>query len=70
MVQLDPARRSAKGASPKEVPTLMQSLAVLHDTSITWVLAAPAGLGVDWIVHPVPSKTSAKVADRPGPPRE
>jgi hypothetical protein len=45
-----------------ELPTLTHRLAVLHDTSLSWVRTAPAGLGVDWIDQLDPSQRSANAS--------
>ena len=39
----------------------MHAAAAVHATPVSWLLAAPAGFGVDWMFHTVPSHRSASV---------
>jgi hypothetical protein len=44
-----------------EYPAAAQVVAEVHDTPLSWLDAAPAGLGVVWIDQLVPFQRSAKV---------
>jgi hypothetical protein len=48
-----------------EDPTAVQAVAEVHDTALSVFVAAPTGLGVDWIDHLVPSQRSANVTSLP-----
>ena len=58
-----PFHASANGCSVPELstycPTAMHAVAVVHDTSFSTLLVAPAIVGVDCIDHAVPSQRSA-----------
>jgi hypothetical protein len=64
-----PFHASAKGCRVPEpstyCPTAVHAVAVVHDTSFSTLLVAPAIVGVDCIDHPVPSQRSATSACAP-----
>jgi hypothetical protein len=42
------------------MPTAVQALADVHDTPFSWLIVAPAGVGVGWTAHVLPFQRSTK----------
>src|SRR5215475_8264409 len=60
ITQVDPSQRSPN-VTESSTPTAAHSDGALHETPIKPMDETPGGLGVDWIVQPVPSQASAIV---------
>src|SRR5215469_16493465 len=61
MVQFVPSQASAQ-IWPMAEPTAVQAVAALQDTSLSWLVVEPAGLGVCWTAQWLPSQRSASVS--------
>ncbi len=65
MLQLVPFQRSASVFVVLPVtksPTASHALADAQETSLSWLLVAPRGLGVAWMLQPPPFQVSASVS--------
>jgi hypothetical protein len=77
--QCEPFQRSASGSmvaeplpcvtldGPMKLPTAVHAVGAVHDTPLNSALAAPAGVGVAWILHDEPLQRSARGDAPPAP---
>jgi hypothetical protein len=70
MSQFVPFHTSANGdctlLEVDESPTATHAVAEAHDTPLRTLKVIPAGSGVDWMLHALPSQASASVSVVPG----